>query len=378
MNMSLSFSQRCFALIGLPAFLLTFVGAWIMWDRWQAAENLADIGSLARTAPIVSALVHEMQKERGYSAGFIGSRGAQFDQQLGGQRRSTDGALSTYKETLEAQGELPFGNGFAILLRAADDALRQLDAKRSEVSAFSITVGEMAAYYTGTIGKLLDLVGFVGQFATDDELVKLTDAYQAVLLAKERAGLERAMGANGFGKGKFQPTIIRRFVDLIGQQRAFMDRFAHSATPKQRSFAAATMSGPDFDDVDRLRDIATASPFTNDLQGVTAPVWFQAITKKIDLYKALEDRLAEDLVATAIEHELAVSRDFWLVSTGLVLALALTMAIGWFLTQDAVAAIRNVVDAIGRLANGQRAEICLLYTSPSPRDKRQSRMPSSA
>ena len=30
------------------------------------------------------------------------------------------------------------------------------------------------------------------------------------------------------------------------------------------------------------------------------------------------------------------------------------------------------------LSLGYDAEICLLYTSPSPRDKRQSRMPSSA
>ena len=30
------------------------------------------------------------------------------------------------------------------------------------------------------------------------------------------------------------------------------------------------------------------------------------------------------------------------------------------------------------LANGARCDACLLYTSPSPRDKRQSRMPSSA
>ena len=30
------------------------------------------------------------------------------------------------------------------------------------------------------------------------------------------------------------------------------------------------------------------------------------------------------------------------------------------------------------LANGALCKLCLLYTSPSPRDKRQSRMPSSA
>ena len=33
---------------------------------------------------------------------------------------------------------------------------------------------------------------------------------------------------------------------------------------------------------------------------------------------------------------------------------------------------------IARLREGGQMTICLLYTSPSPRDKRQSRMPSSA
>ena len=38
------------------------------------------------------------------------------------------------------------------------------------------------------------------------------------------------------------------------------------------------------------------------------------------------------------------------------------------------------VDLIGEKVHrgGVSADICLLYTSPSPRDKRQSRMPSSA
>ena len=35
-------------------------------------------------------------------------------------------------------------------------------------------------------------------------------------------------------------------------------------------------------------------------------------------------------------------------------------------------------DMTSRLESAYRASICLLYTSPSPRDKRQSRMPSSA
>ena len=37
-----------------------------------------------------------------------------------------------------------------------------------------------------------------------------------------------------------------------------------------------------------------------------------------------------------------------------------------------------VIGKVHRLGLSNRATTCLLYTSPSPRDKRQSRMPSSA
>ena len=40
--------------------------------------------------------------------------------------------------------------------------------------------------------------------------------------------------------------------------------------------------------------------------------------------------------------------------------------------------IGNNVILVNLVALGGHVEICLLYTSPSPRDKRQSRMPSSA
>ena len=357
MKINLSLSQRCFALIGLPTLLLVIVGCWVMSDRWQVASNMSSLGSLARTAPVVSGLVHEMQKERGYSAGYIGSRGAVFSQQVDDQRRSTNEALATYRAAQQGQDISAYGPEFEALMRSANDAVEQLEAKRRNVSDFSLTVGEMAKYYTGTIGKLLDVVGFVGTISTDDSLIKLTTAYQAVLLAKERAGLERAMGANGFGKGKFEPAIMRRFVDLIGQQRAFMNRFAASATPEQLAFAEVTLSGAAIDEVERLRNIATASPFTGNLEGIKGKFWFDAITKKIDLYKQVEDRLAGDLLAIAAEREASASSAFWTVIGALALALGLTVGIGWLLARDVVAAIKNVVAMIGRLAKGDEIEI---------------------
>jgi len=212
---SLSFSQRCFALLGIPTAMLVLISAWLMLDRWQAADDLARLGALAKTAPLVSEVVHELQKERGRSAGFIGSRGKQFSQELSQQRPTTDDAIAHYRSALKSLDTSSYGQGFQSSVDTANDALQQLADRRTKVSDFSLSVGQMAGYYTGTINELLEIVNFVSQVASEEEIVRMTQAYKAVLLAKERAGLERAMGANGFGKGKFEPRIHRRFVGLV-------------------------------------------------------------------------------------------------------------------------------------------------------------------
>ena len=43
-----------------------------------------------------------------------------------------------------------------------------------------------------------------------------------------------------------------------------------------------------------------------------------------------------------------------------------------------ISAYYSLGDLVGALERPRKLMICLLYTSPSPRDKRQSRMPSSA
>ena len=43
-----------------------------------------------------------------------------------------------------------------------------------------------------------------------------------------------------------------------------------------------------------------------------------------------------------------------------------------------LADVRRLVYVSGQLAFDEQNELCLLYTSPSPRDRQKSRMPSSA
>ncbi len=69
--------------------MLAFSG-FTVFDKYQTSTEMGKVLELAQVAPEISAVVHEMQKERGMSAGFIASKGDKFAQQLPAQRKATD------------------------------------------------------------------------------------------------------------------------------------------------------------------------------------------------------------------------------------------------------------------------------------------------
>ena len=84
------------------------------------------------------------------------------------------------------------------------------------------------------------------------------------------------------------------------------------------------------------------------------------------------------LVMTALSAHAQFEKDVWYVNaslTGLDLSHSKNEGtnFGFALTGGAF-----VADNVAVLLNFKGNYVCLLYTSPSPRDKRQSRMPSSA
>lgn len=79
-------------LIVIPAILLVIV---LAAESGIAVSNIKSAKSLQRhvsLALVNNQMVHELQKERGMSAGFIGSKGASFVSALPKQRALTDGA----------------------------------------------------------------------------------------------------------------------------------------------------------------------------------------------------------------------------------------------------------------------------------------------
>ena len=100
----------------------------------------------------MNTLVHEMQKERGYSAGFLASGGKNFPDKVKEQRRLTGQSIDEMqREVTEIFAER---SELAAEIQGNLDALSQMGAR---VDGLALKVPEMAKFYTQTINMLLEM-----------------------------------------------------------------------------------------------------------------------------------------------------------------------------------------------------------------------------
>lgn len=240
----------------------------------------------------LSLVIHETQKERGASAGFIGSKGKQFGDMLPKQRTDTTreyGELTAYINSLKLDSFPQELNGEITALASEMGRISQI---RSEVDSLSIGLGNVVAYYTNMNKKILNIVSLTAKLADTQELVKALSSYANFLKSKERAGIERAVLSGTFAADKFAEGIFAKWITLVAEQDAFIDAYLSLATDSSKTLYAQKMSSPVVEQVNKMREIARAKSLEGNF-GIDSVEWFQTITKKINLLKEVDDELAE-------------------------------------------------------------------------------------
>ena len=333
--------------------MLVFSGIGLS-EKWASSARMEQLEDLARLGPAIGALVHELQKERGMSAGFIGSKGAKFGDRLPEQRRASDARLAVLNDALRTFDGVTAADGLTAAIAAARAGLEPLAGKRAAVDSLSLGVGDAAGYYTATIGKLLALVEQMAVIGSDVEVTKAIIAYTQLLHGKERAGQERAMGSGGFAAKIFEANIHRTFTQLIAQQDTFFATYAIYAGDDERKLLERVLADPVAKDVDRMRRIAMDSPFTGTIGDVEAPVWFDTITRKVDLLKQVEDKVAGDLIALAQSVRARTQRVLYSYLIATVGLLAAGIGIAWMIAADISGPLSKVIRAMDILSQGDK------------------------
>ena len=163
-------TKRIAALVLAPNIALLVFAGLLVQERWSTISSTSKIDDLTKLAPVVSALVQNLQRERGQSAGFIGSKGSKFTTQLPAQRSATDKRLQAFQKAISSFPVDDYGKQLAARISAAQSALEGLGAMRGKVTALSTSVGNAAAYFTQTNAKLLAIVEAMGSMSSDPRI----------------------------------------------------------------------------------------------------------------------------------------------------------------------------------------------------------------
>ncbi len=215
--------------------------------------NLIELSGMA------SALVHTLQKERGATAGFVGSGGQKFKDALGGLRSETDVNRKALEVLVEDFPTDDYGQKFSSGLNTVMSELQQLADHRSNVTALSIDKAVATGYYTGLNSQFLKLVEQIPVISTNGDVSMRAAAYSSFLWAKELAGRERAVMTGVLSRGEFSQEEIMKVSGLITQQATLLNTFQALSTPQAIAVYQQASTDSNFAEIERMRAVAFSS-----------------------------------------------------------------------------------------------------------------------
>lgn len=202
----------------------------------------------------ISYLVHELQKERGMTAGFVGSKGVNFKDKLPIQRESTNKKRKEFQAYLQTMDLSKYGNSFNELLNNSLLRLKRLDSTRNKISSLDIGGKEAISYYTNMNGSFIEVIRTSASFSPNTSMAQQLNSYTNFLLAKERAGVERAIGAVTLAADRFLPGMKKKFNKLVFEQNAYLFSFEKLTNEKTIEFYKNTVQGKSIEEVNRIRN----------------------------------------------------------------------------------------------------------------------------
>jgi methyl-accepting chemotaxis protein len=282
-------------LIVIPSFLLTVFVVINLISYTRELSIASNGNNLLALVDDAAALVHELQKERGMSAGFIGSKGVKFKQELVAQRGRVDQELETYKHFANEFKD-SFSERLQVSVNSVLTDLSKLGDIRKRIDKLSITVPDALGFYTtqntALIGQPLTLIDMLD---AKGEVQGLIASYN-LMMVKEKSGIERAVLTNILASEDFSESYKQRIYSLIAQQDAYLDAFV-KAMPTHGDWSSrysALANSAENQTIIKLRKQILSEALNNEFT-VQPEAWFAAATDRIGKLKVLESSGIKDM-----------------------------------------------------------------------------------
>ncbi|HEV8246173.1 MAG TPA: methyl-accepting chemotaxis protein, partial [Polyangiaceae bacterium] len=321
--------SKLFLMLLLPvAALLCFSVSGIV-DKARTARESNDVEQLSVLGTDLSALVHELQRERGSSGIFLGSHGATFGPELRAQRPNTDRRRAALRARLALIDVNAHGGEFAQMIAEALRRADRLSAHREAVDNQGVPLREGVQYYTDLNATLIGAIGYLSRLSSNAAINGRITAYVSLIQAKEQTGIERATLSSVFAADRFGEGMLERLVGAINSQNVYGSIFRAYASPEDRDLYEQKLQGGFADELLKLRQTALGRAQSGGF-GVDPSHSFAVLTAKIDALRDVEARLSSELLESARGmHQRSISALLAFAALSAAVALGALLAALW-------------------------------------------------
>ena len=351
---NLSLAKRLGLLLLFPLLSLGyFVSVEIMHDLHEIEEAEKNL-TLPRYFSSLANVIHELQKERGKSVGFLSSEGGAFQSALIAQRSKTDDAIAQFR-SLHAESAPHTLSTVADSIDKTMPKLEKLDAFRPGVDTQSAATNSVKKVYTALINDLLLTISSVTKEVESGEVAADIVAFLDVMKSGEAAALERDTLVKVFTLRALAHPDFIKLVSLVAKQDANNSHFLGTVPPKQQTVLNQALESEPYQraltEREHVFSVAAGNRPASSLKSDPESV-FSTQTLKIDELKIVEEQLTADLSKIA-NKQLEHGEQLLVIAVAEALfTLVITVCLALWIVRGIVSKVNTAVEAAWSVGEG--------------------------
>jgi len=297
----------------IPTLSMFYFSSKFMYENYYSQKNAIKTNKQITTIKYISELIHELQKERGLNAAYLGKETLETKKQLIAQQNNTDKAIKDYTEyykSLNHKVQFPI---------SIIEQLKNIKLYRIKLLSKQVTFYNEIEFYSEIIKQLISSMPIKTYNYSNTKILNEFEAIQNLIYFKEYAGIERAYLSNIFEEDKCDIKQLKDIQRLYIQQNIYYQNFIRY-TPKEIYLQYTNSISIKLQLQLKLFRSLVLNSNKTDKFGIDGLVWYKLATERIDkinnTLNILLNKITKELSQNKEEASKALfySILFWILS----------------------------------------------------------------
>ena len=284
---------------------------------------------------VLSKIVHFMQIERGLSVGFVSSNGS----------KNSDKLLETRQKISKTLEEI---KSISTELKSSEKIISytaELSQKRNQVDSLQITASETGAYFTKTIGSIINITTIVPNTIDDKDSRNIIQADTHLASMKEQLGQLRANLNATFTKNNFVENDYFNFAVSFGAFNINKNKFLVIAPENVTTSFKNSFKGEAVDKTFSMIEVAKAKAMEGNF-GIDSSIWFSNVSATIDILRNIEEELY-DIAYKQIDSKISdMNNEIYMILFIIIILLILEIVLLYVISKNILLSLENFKEGL--------------------------------